>query len=80
MIECNGVEVLNYQFSDSSETGCVTKWGRNVGKIKFSKHDTASDSYEEKPTKGNKSLPYYFNISEPQIKSEAKFTLNLGYS
>ena len=51
-IECNEVEVLNYQFSDSSDTDCVTKWGVDVMKIKFTEHDTASEGYEEKPTKG----------------------------
>ena len=52
-IECNGVEVLNYHFSDSSDTDCVTKWAGDVMKIKFSQLDTASDGYVEKPTKGN---------------------------
>ena len=51
-IECNEVEVLNYTFSDSSDTDCVTKWGGDVMKIKFTEHDTASDGYEKKPTKG----------------------------
>eukprot|EP00116_Pleurobrachia_bachei_P003334 sb/3463596/ len=30
-IECNGVEVLNYQFSDGSETNCAA-WGGPIGK------------------------------------------------
>ena len=50
-IECNGVEVLNYQFSDSTETYCVSKWGGDVvDQIKFRSTDTASDSYRAKPT------------------------------
>ena len=50
-IECNGVEVLNYQFSDSSLGDCVSKWGGDVvDKILFgSSSDTASDSYRAKP-------------------------------
>ena len=52
-IECNGVEVLNYQFSDSNETECESRWEEDVLKIQFTQHDTASDSYVEKPTKGN---------------------------
>ena len=50
-IECNGVEVLNYQFSDSSNGNCVSKWGGDVvDKILFnSSYDTASDSYRAKP-------------------------------
>ena len=50
IIECNGAEVLNYQFSSSSDTDCVSKWGGDVEKIKFIKTDTASDSYRAKPT------------------------------
>ena len=49
-IECNGVEVLNYQFSDSSDTRCVPRWGGDVvEKILFLNYDTASDSYRAKP-------------------------------
>eukprot|EP00116_Pleurobrachia_bachei_P015522 sb/3475784/ len=45
-IDCNGVEVLNYQFSDSSESSCVSRWGGDVvEKILFYAYDTASDSY-----------------------------------
>ena len=48
-IECNGVEVLNYQFSDSSGSSCVPRWGGDVvKKIKFSFYDTASNSYQKK--------------------------------
>ena len=56
-IKCNGVEVLNYQFSDSGESQCVSQWGGDVvDKIKFSyPYDTASDSYRAKPT-GNEGL------------------------
>eukprot|EP00116_Pleurobrachia_bachei_P013993 sb/3474255/ len=52
-IECNGVEVLNYQFSDSNESDCETRWEEDVMKIKFTQYGTASDSYGEKPTNGN---------------------------
>ena len=53
IIECNGVEVLNYQFSDSSLNKCVDYWGKDVWKkIKFSNaEDTASISYRAKPGK-----------------------------
>ena len=48
-IECNGVEVLNYQFSDSSNSYCASRWGRNeVETIRFSSSDNASDSYQKK--------------------------------
>ena len=46
-IECNEVEVLHYQFSDSSNIRCVSSWGGDVvEKISFHiTHDTASDSW-----------------------------------
>ena len=48
-IDCNGVEVLNYHFSDSKYTDCEYYWGGDiVERIKFSKSDTASDGYREK--------------------------------
>nr|AFK75430.1 putative secretory peptide-20 [Pleurobrachia bachei] len=51
-IECNGLEVLNYQFSDSSASSCVSRWGGDVvEKILFYAYDTASDSYRVKPVK-----------------------------
>eukprot|EP00116_Pleurobrachia_bachei_P003983 sb/3464245/ len=49
-IECNGVELLNYQFSDSSYDSCVSTWGGDiVDKIMFGMADKASDSYRAKP-------------------------------
>ena len=45
-ISCNDVEVLNYQFADSSESNCVAKLGGDVvEQIKFPSWDTASDFY-----------------------------------
>ena len=35
IISCNGVEVLNYVFSDSSNSDCVPNWSRDVEKIGF---------------------------------------------
>ena len=56
-MECNGVEVLNYQFSKSGESRCVPHWGGDVvEKIKFdSEYDTASDNYRAMPT-GNEGV------------------------
>ena len=47
IIICNGVEVLNYLFADSSDSKCVPQWGGDVvEQIKFSSiHDTASNFY-----------------------------------
>ena len=47
IITCNGVEVLNYLFADSSDSDCVPQWdGDVVERIAFSGQlDTASDFY-----------------------------------
>ena len=61
-IECNGVEVLNYQFSDSSDSRCVSQWGGYVEKkILFHLTDTASDSYRAMPTGNEKVINYLYN-------------------
>ena len=46
IISCNDVEVLNYQFADSSESNCVAKLGGDVvEQIGFPSWDDASDFY-----------------------------------
>eukprot|EP00116_Pleurobrachia_bachei_P005695 sb/3465957/ len=46
IITCNGVEVLNYLFADSSRSECVTRWaGDVVEDVLFYFEDTASDFY-----------------------------------
>ena len=46
IITCNGVEVLNFRFADSSAGTCVSNWGGDVvEEIKFHNNDKASDSY-----------------------------------
>ena len=47
IITCNGVEVVNYLFADSSDERCVTRWGGDVVEIQFqgSDSDTASEYY-----------------------------------
>ena len=51
IISCNGVDVLNYTFSDSSRSECVPHWSRDVENIKFDGyHDEASDYYRPLPT------------------------------
>eukprot|EP00116_Pleurobrachia_bachei_P009604 sb/3469866/ len=51
-IGCNGVEVLHFTFSDSTDNACEPRWGGDVvEKIQFSSdHDTASDYYRAMPT------------------------------
>eukprot|EP00116_Pleurobrachia_bachei_P012768 sb/3473030/ len=51
IITCNDVEVLNYLFTDSSNSNCVPKLGGNVVQyIEFISSDSASDFYKEMPT------------------------------
>ena len=46
IVTCNGVEVLNYLFADSSYSDCVPKWGGDVvERIIFQIHDSASNFY-----------------------------------
>ena len=46
IITCNGVEVLNYLFADSSISDCVPRWGGDVvERIVFRSYDTASEFY-----------------------------------
>ena len=55
IISCNGVEVLNYVFSDTSNDDCVPRWSRDVEKIQFAAtSDTASDYYKQPPITGIK--------------------------
>ena len=46
IITCNGVEVVNDLFADSSNSDCDPTWGKDVEQILFSSpQDTASDFY-----------------------------------
>ena len=50
-IECNDVEVVDYLYSDSSDSRCVTRFSQDIEKIIFpSDYDTASDEYRQEPT------------------------------
>ena len=47
---CNGVEIINYDYFESSTNGkCKKRWSRDFFKIKFARNsnlnDTASDFY-----------------------------------
>ena len=45
---CNGEEVFNYNFADSSETSCVDSWAtRTTDHIFFKSSDTGTDSYRQ---------------------------------
>ena len=50
VIACNDVEVVNYVYSDSSDSNCVPYHNRDVDRIFFYEHDTASDEYRQEPT------------------------------
>ena len=62
-ISCNGVELLNYVFSDSGNSDCVSYWSRDVGYIRFPEQDKASDQYLAQPTgTSNTQLPQISNL------------------
>ena len=56
VLTCNGVEIVNFQYSDSTKNKCVPKWSSDATKIIFKDEnngggtDTASDKYRAKPT------------------------------
>ena len=56
IISCNGVELLNYVFSDSSRSKCVPTWSRDVEKIDFHRNDSASDFYRAHATAGKEMI------------------------
>eukprot|EP00116_Pleurobrachia_bachei_P003169 sb/3463431/ len=51
IVKCNGVEVLNYLFADSSDNNCVAVWGGDIVEGITFHHtgDTASDFYRAAP-------------------------------
>ena len=48
-IECNGVELLTYSFSDSARSQCLQQWSKDTAKIKFLNSDNATDEFRAKP-------------------------------
>ena len=54
VLVCNGVEIFNYLFSESTNSDCVLQWSGDMVTIKFMSTtygvDTASDKYRAKPT------------------------------
>ena len=57
VLACNGVEIVNYLFSESTRDVCVSYWSRDVVKMKFMSNnndiDTASNKYRAKTTGKN---------------------------
>ena len=51
-IECNGVDLATYKFSDSTRSTCLEHWGPGVERtqIKFIEDDKASDAFRVKPS------------------------------
>ena len=62
VLACNGVEIVNYLFSESTRDVCVSYWSRDATKMKFRSNsngiDTASDKYRAKPTGKNYKYNY----------------------
>ena len=48
-ILCNGVEVLNLVYVDSSEANCESTWSRDGAQVKFGSDDQASDYFWDPP-------------------------------
>ena len=48
IVSCNGVEMINYVFSEGSKSECASKWANDVGYVSFRDIDKASDYYRAK--------------------------------
>ena len=44
-INCNGLQILNYEFASGYQNNCATQWGLDAARIQFATTDTASKSY-----------------------------------
>nr|AFK75450.1 putative secretory peptide-40 [Pleurobrachia bachei] len=75
IIKCNGVEVLNYLFADSSNSKCITRWGVDVvEQIRFKQNDTASDFYRSDWTavkRDSVKIPWDLEGTSVQIKTDS---------
>ena len=49
IISCNGVQVLNYVFSDSSKSDCQKIWSLDVEEITISNYDEVASYYYFSP-------------------------------
>ena len=48
-LSCNGVEIANYTFSESTREECATKWSRDGVRLKFKGNDNASEEFRARP-------------------------------
>ena len=71
IIDCNGVELLNYQFSDSSHSDTCKDWvERECKYIKFREdYNTASDSYRAEPLESGNRLEKNQVLLTPNLLS-----------
>ena len=62
VLACNGVEIVNYLFSESTRDDRVSHWSTDATTMKFRSTgdgiDTASDEYRAKPTGKNYKYNY----------------------
>ena len=65
VVHCNGVEVLNFEISETScaDTRWSTSWNKDVAKIYFHPDDTASDQYRFGRGSCNK-IKWQFSINK----------------
>ena len=81
IITCNEVEVVNYLFTDSSDSRCVKNWGGGVvEKIRFTDDDTASDFYRagKSGEYGSPGFPTQKQISEFQIQRNSVLSSHIA--
>eukprot|EP00116_Pleurobrachia_bachei_P004428 sb/3464690/ len=73
IITCNDVEVLNYLFTDSSDSRCFpTLGGDVVEQIKFNSGDTASDKmFHWTAVEGGMDIPWDLEATPLQIKTNS---------
>ena len=53
ILHCNGVEIFNYKFSESTRAECQGIWSPEKTDFQFGTTDTASDFYRVVPNYGN---------------------------
>ena len=57
-IQCNGVEVLNLVYVDSTNSQCQIIWSKDVSQVKFKSDDRASDYFRGPQEQGKRLHDY----------------------
>nr|AFK75462.1 putative secretory peptide-52 [Pleurobrachia bachei] len=80
IITCNDVEVVNYLFADSSNSGCFPKWGgSDVEQIQVDTNwGKASDFYRAEWTVVQKSVNVPWDLEGTTLQIKTDFTLGIS--